>query len=211
MAIRKIISATVDIARAVAFETSNNRILTEADRGAFRADGLLLYFDFVYSLDDGTTWAEYVIPADATLKFAMKDPAALSGANFLAFSDNEKWNVAGDRSDADRAHGKCCVRVSTGTANMETFLNATAAAGLTVVEEVEMQMPGEDPVTLLHGSFQMKPDAIRGTEGDPAPTTPTYALTTDVNNALAQYFERDADGGLWVKIDGIRVHKFDKP
>jgi len=203
MSTRRIIDLTVDIGRAAVIG-EGNRTLNENDIWLFRGDGNLLRFTFRYTEDDGQTWQSFAIPSDAELKFGIKDQGDYTG-QFLVYSGNSEWNVEGDWGDANRSQGKCCVRVDCNTEALTNLLESGSEA--TGVAEVQMHPPGEDTVTLVQFNVGLRPDVIRGDEGEPAPTTPPYATTDYVDAAVGAYFERDENGDLWIVDNGVRKIK----
>lgn len=194
MATRRTQSFTVDVSGSRARDTATNRTLGESDFWLFRYDGNLLRFTFQDTTDNGATWSAYVIPAAAVLKCGVKSitSAGEPTGDYLAYAGNELWNVDGDWADADRAAGKCGVRLDLNTAAVQAAL--TAAAGkITALLEVEMTVPGELPVTLCQIRVEIRNDVNRGDESDPAEADPPYA-TKDYADAIATDIKTPENG-----------------
>lgn len=137
----------------------------------------------------GSAWEAYAVSETAALKFGIK--AAVGDADFLAFSDDDQFNVSGDWADASRSGGKLSIRLSCNTTTLLEWLaelvaldEYDAAKGATVLGELQLQEAGEDPVTVLQFPLTIKGEVITGSEAAPEPADPNYVTQGDLSAAV---------------------------
>lgn len=207
MAARRIFELRGNVATA-GIEDASGRAWSANDIPLIRGDGCIFRISLFSSLN-GTA---YPLSAGQTLKFGIKDPAAIASASYLAFADNDAFNLSADWSSVKPAEGRICVRFDTDTVAMNTFLNAAGADPKEAIAEIQITEPGEKPFTPLRFRVNVMNDVIRGDEGDPLPSTPTYPTAAEVDARLGAGIQLIRKGaGVALVVDGVEIQSFGAP
>jgi hypothetical protein len=187
------------------------RILVGTDVPIFRAEGVIHRVTVKY-VDDSGELVPYPFRDDQTFKFGVKDPTDLEGEDFLIYAGHDFFNDSADWDDVDPDQGKICYRFDSFTNELTAYLSGATTAGKMGRAEIEVTTPGERPFAIAQFDVALYPDVIRGSEGTPAPSSPSYPTASEVNNRLGPgiQFVRQGDKCL-VLIDGIQCGSFEKP
>ena len=193
-------------------QDASGRVWAATDLPMYRAESIIHRLTCVYTDPDDNLEKPFPFTATQTFKFGVKDPAQLSGTDFLCFADNDSFNLPGDWNSISLSQGRICYRFSSNTATMNTFLSTATTAGVEARAEVEVKDVGEEPFALFQNPCQCYPDVIRGTEGTPAPSTPTYPTSEELTAVLGPGISWKRVGNRAVCfIDGIESGSFEKP
>lgn len=203
---RRNITLTIDVGLGAAVDANFTRELTEADVRLTRGDVLALQFICQRSPDNGQNWQAFPFSAGTAFRFGLKSPSAVTGADFLAYADGTAWNNTADWADALPSSGRLCVLVNTATAALATFLNSAGTDAVKAIAEIEANEPGGEPFTVARFWVNCYNDVIRGTEGTPAPSSPTYATLAQLNAVICPGFTVTRSGNeISFNIDGVPV------
>ena len=195
MAARRIIHLTLDVGRGRFVSADYTRVLDENDIELIRGDEENVFrITCVISNNGGQSYAAFGFAGGTTFKLTAKDPSAITGSDALILEDSA-WNDTDDWGDANAANGNICVRFSTNTANLTTFLSASGADAKRAVMDIEVTEPGAGVFTAAWSFLNLRNDVRRGTEGTPAPTSPTYVTTTDFRAVMPTGLRFADEGG----------------
>jgi hypothetical protein len=193
-------------------QDASGRVWGPTEMPIYRAEGIIHRLTCVYTDPDDGTEKPFPFTASMTFKFGVKDPASITGATFLVYSDNASFNLSADWAQVDPTQGKICYRFSSNTADMTSFLSAATVDGKEARAEVEVTEAGDLPFALFQNGMQCYQDVIRGSEGDPTPAEPTYPTSDELNGRLGQGLQFKRVGNrVLVMIDGVESGSFEKP
>lgn len=202
---RRPIPLTANVATgAVIAADLSGRLLTETDIKVRVPEWLIFRFRFLTTEDAGQSYIPHRFPPGTTFKLGLKLPAAITATSFLSYADGTDWNRAEDWALVDPAAGLCCVRFD--TSGLVSALSAAGADAVKIACEVEAISPGAWPIKPARFDLNAYNAVIRGTEGTPAPTNPTYPTLAQFNAIVPPGFTVTVtDGYLSFNIDGVPV------
>jgi hypothetical protein len=190
-----------DVGRGVLRDYERTLLDRAVDVTMFSRDALVLGFILEYIDQDGE-WQAYELDEDAVLTFGIKKGSTRQG-DFLVLSENEQWDRDGDWAAVGVTDGAHSVYVDLNTVALLAEF-ATDTESLDLVMEIQEQVAGGDPTTLLQAKCRVIQDIIQGDEGDPEEADPAYVTEAYVESRLTQDITptngmvRIADGELQV-------------
>lgn len=207
-AARRIYSLIVDVSTGNVVDRSG-RIWDPQDIRLIRGDACVFRFELINSVGDDSP---YAIASGCSFKFGIKAASTITGATYLAFADNDAFNATGDWDQVSLANGKICVQFDTDTEAIGILLTGSGNTPVEVVAEVQITYPGEKPFTPAHFGCQVQNDVIRGDEGDPLPTTPTYPTSAELATRLGPGIQLVPKGNQVALLkDGVEIITFGAP
>lgn len=209
---RRVITLNIDAGTGRALTADKSGPLSLTDILMTLHEQAVLRLLFWDTADGGQTWTAHAFTAGSAFVFGLKAPASITGTTFLHNPATEVWNDSGDWPDVSLATGKVCVRFDTITVDAETFLSNAADTPQDVILEVEVTPPGETPYTPAQFRGQLRNDVIRGTEGDPQPSQPTYVTLAQLQAVMGAgiAFQRVGNSAVLL-INGIAVASWETP
>lgn len=208
-AARRIYTLIVDVSTGHVVDRSG-RVWIAEDIILMRGDNCVFQLELIKSIGDQ---AAFAISSGCTFKFGIKDPASITGSTYLAYADDDAFNITADWDQWSLANGKICVVFDTNTTNINTFLSGKGNSPQDAVAEIQITFPGQTPFTPAHFDIQIRNDVIRGDEGDPLPSTPTYLTAAEVNARLGSgiQFVRKGANQVALLLDGNELETFGDP
>jgi hypothetical protein len=195
----------VDVGQRRLLDMSNNNLDAAQIRWP-RGDTLCLCLEFVRRIADAV--GAYAVPSSSTLLIGIKDPGNLDASTYLASADASAWNVAGDWTEAGAGSAKQSVRLALDASSLTALLPDGTREKLLTLEISETDDEGLVS-TLVQADITIFADAIRGNEGVPAPTEPTYLTAAQtaaaIASAMAEFLVTAPNGDTWAVRNGEPV------
>lgn len=131
----------------------------------------------------GAEWTAVEFATGTTFRMGLKVDGSLSAATYLAFSDIDQVNIAGDWADASLATGKISVRLDLNTVAIATLFasdDETENCWL----ELEALDGDDNATTMFQAETSLLPDVVRNT-AEPEEGQPEYVTMAQVEALLA--------------------------
>lgn len=146
----------------------------------------------------GSTWAYDAQAATDVFTIGIKLSSARQEAAYLASASGIAWNQVADWSEADPTSGKLCCKIDLATTELRAQFQTGTPQVAVIVEIRKLDALGNE-TTLAQEEAYILQDICKGTEGAPAPASPTHLTAAEV---FALFVPRTEDAARWRWQDG---------